>query len=178
MSQNKQEEFCPCSRKDKHAGSLPLWLPMILLNFPFILSGDLQTKSWGLAVALLRICVCSKVVVGEGGFHSRTTQLVNISSRTQLSNHPRLTLFSGVSTWGCLLIINFTLKHPFAGSTMVLDYKCNYSAFHPWSILLHIHTIKCGTWWQKQLLLHHGVIFYAWNHTKWSTDVTSLTEQD
>ncbi len=178
MSQNKQEEFCPCSRKDKHAGGLPLWLPMILLNFPFILSGDLQTKSWGLAVVLLRICVCSKVVVGEGGFHSRTTQLVNISSRTQLSNHPRLTLFSGVSTWGCLLIINFTLKHPFAGSTMVLDYKCNYSAFHPWSILLHIHTIKCGTWWQKQLLLHHGVIFYAWNHTKWSTDMTSLTEQD
>lgn len=94
---------------------------MILLHFPFILSGDLQTKSWGLAVVLC-ICVCSKVVVGE------TTQLVHISSWTQLSNHPRLTLFSGVNAWGCLLVVKFTSKHPVAGSTLELGNKCSFSA--------------------------------------------------
>lgn len=37
--------------------SLPLWLPMIPLHFPFILSGDLQTKSWGLVVGSVYMCL-------------------------------------------------------------------------------------------------------------------------
>lgn len=133
-------EFCPCSlRRD----GLPLWLPMIPLHFPFILSGDLQTKSWGLAVVLC-ICVCSKVVLGE------TTQLVHISSWTQLSNHPRLTLFSGVNAWGCLLLVKSTSKHPVAGSTPELGNKCSFSACR----LLRI--TRCGTWWQTHPQLHHS----------------------
>lgn len=116
---------------------------MILLHFPFILSGDLQTKSWGLAVVLC-ICVCSKVVVGE------TTQLVHISSWTQLSNHPRLTLFSGVNAWGCLLVVKFTSKLPVVGSTLELGSKCSFSACRPLCIT------RCGTWWQTHPQLHHS----------------------